>query len=179
MNKLSRSIAIFITGLVFFIPMQAHADAGAYVGISAGQATLKRQSNTDETALGYKLFGGLHATGPFFIEISHINLGEYFSDTANAREISGNALHLVGKLPFTSRLSALAKVGVFSWDVEYNNSNTSTTGTDSSYGFALSYILLTGHAVRVEWEHFSDVGKINSTTGNDMTLASIGISIRF
>lgn len=179
MNKLSRSISIFILGISFFVPMQAHAAAGAYVGVSAGQATLKRQSNPDETAVGYKIFGGLHATGPFSVEISHVNLGEYFKDTANAREISGNALHLVGKLPFSSRLSALAKVGVFSWDVEYNNSNTSTTGTDTSYGFALTYILLTGQTVRVEWEHYADVGKVNSTSGNDMTLASIGISFSF
>ena len=179
MNKLSHHIAIVITVLVFIIPLKTYAEAGAYVGIGVGQGTLERQSNSDETALAYKLFGGLHATGPFSVEVSHINLGEYFSDTANAREISGNALHLVGKLPFTSRLTALAKVGVFSWDVEYNNSNTSTTGTDSSYGFALSYILLTGHIVRVEWEHFSDVGKVNSSTGNDMTHASLSISMRF
>ena len=179
MYKISHRVSIFILGLALFVPMQAHAEAGAYVGISAGQATLKRQSNPDENAFGYKIFGGLHATGPFAVEVSHVNLGEYFSDTVNAREITGNALHLTGKLPFTSRLAALAKVGLFSWDVEYNDSNTSTTGTDTTYGFALTYVLLTGQTVRVEWENYSDVGKVNTTSGNDMTLATIGISLSF
>lgn len=176
MNKLSRHVSIFILGIAFFAPLQASADAGAYVGISAGQATLKRQSNPNETAVGYKLFGGLQASGPFAVEISHVNLGEYFNDVV---EISGNALHLVGKLPFSSRFAALAKLGLFSWDVEYNNSNSSITGTDTTYGFGLTYILLTGHTIRFEWESYSDVGKVNNTSGNDMTLASIGISVRF
>jgi len=179
MNKLSHHISIFIFGIVFFLPMQASAAAGAYAGLSAGQATLKRQSNPDETAVGYKLFAGLHATGPFAVEVSHVNLGKYFEDTPSAVEISGNAIHLVGKLPFSSRFAGLAKLGVFSWDVEYNNSNSSTTGTDTSYGFGLTYILLTGHTLRFEWENYTDVGKVNATSGNDMTLASIGISISF
>lgn len=179
MNKLYRHLTVLFLCLPLLLPVQTMADAGAHAGISVGQATLRRQSNPDETAFGYKLFAGLHATGPFSVEISHVNLGEYFEDTSNAREISGNALHLVGKLPFTPRLAALAKVGLFSWDVEYNNSNTSTTGTDATYGFALTYILLTGQTLRFEWEHYADVGKVNTTTGNDMTLATIGISISF
>ncbi len=178
MNKLSHHISIFILGMVFFIPMQVHANAGAYAGVSAGQATLKRQGNPDETAVGYKLFGGLHATGPFAVEVSHVNLGTYFDGTTSEREISGNALHLVGKLPFTSRLAGLAKVGVFSWDVKHS-SNASTTGTDTSYGFAATYILLTGQTVRAEWENYTDVGKVDATSGNDMTLLSVGISISF
>lgn len=179
MNHLRNRISLFVICLILFLPMQVHAEANAYVGLSLGQATLKRQSNTDETAFGYKIFAGLHATGPFYAEVSHINLGEYFKDTSNQREVSGNALHLVGKLPFSARLAALAKFGLFSWDVEYNNSNTSTTGTDTSYGFAVTYILLTGQTLRLEWEHYSDVGKVNTTSGNDMTLLSLGLSISF
>ena len=162
-----------------FVPTQVHAVADAYAGISAGQATLKQQGSADETAFGYKIFAGLHATGPFYAEVSHVNLGEYYEGTASAREISGNALHLAGKLPFSSRLAALAKVGLFSWDVEYNNSNSSTTGTDTTYGFALSYILLSGYKVRAEWEHYSDVGQVNTTNGHDMTLLTVGISFSF
>lgn len=179
MHTLRRYILISLFSISAFTPIQAFAEAGAYVGVSVGQATLKRQSNPDETAVGYKIFGGLHATGPFSVEVSHVNLGKYFKDTTSAREISGNALQLVGKLPFSSRLAALAKVGLFSWDVEYNNSNTSTTGTDTTYGFAVTYILLTGQTIRAEWEYFSDVGKYNNYTGNDMTLLSVGVSISF
>ena len=179
MNKLSRSLSILALCIPFLIPSLANAELNALAGVSAGQATLKRQSNPDETAVGYKIFGGLHATGPFFVEVSHINLGEYFKDTPSAREISGNAIHLVGKLPFTSRISALAKVGLFSWDVEYNNSNTSTTGSDITYGFAMTYILPMGYTLRVEWENYADVGKYNTTTGNDMTLTTLGVSVSF
>lgn len=179
MNKFSRHLSIFFLCLPLFLPIQAMAEAGAYAGVSAGQATLKRQGNPDETALGYKLFGGLHATGPFSVEVSHVNLGKYFKDTASALEVSGNSLQLVGKLPFSSRLAGLAKVGLFSWDVQYNGSNTSTTGTDTAYGFAMTYILLTGQTLRFEWENYSDVGKVNNNSGNDMSLLSVGVSISF
>jgi hypothetical protein len=150
--------------------------ASAYVGVSAGQATLIRQSAPDETATGYKIFGGLHVTGPFLVEVSHVNLGKYYN---NVVEVSGNALHLVGKLPFTPAIYALAKVGLFSWDVQNTSSNSSTTGSDTSYGFALAYMMPIGYTVRVEWEQYSDVGKVNSVSGNDMTLLSVGISLQF
>ena len=179
MHKFSRHLSLFVLCLPLFLPVQAQADARAYVGIGAGQATLKNQGSPDETAIGYKIFGGLYATGPFAVEVSHINLGKYYKDTANAFEVSGNALHLVGKLPFSPRLAALAKVGLFSWDVQYNGSTASTTGTDTTYGFALTYILMTGQTFRVEWENYSDVGKVNTYSGHDMTLISAGISISF
>ncbi len=179
MHKYSRHLSVFILCLPLMLPLQARAAAGAYVGISAGQATLKNQGSPDETAIGYKFFGGLQATGPFAVEVSHVNLGKYYKDTANALEVSGNALHLVGKLPFSARLAALAKVGLFSWDVQYNGSTASTTGTDTTYGFAMTYILLTGQTLRVEWESYSDVGKVNNYSGRDMNLISIGLSISF
>ena len=178
MNKLIKQISIIVLCTSFVLPATSHAlgGASAYVGVSAGQATLIEQSAPDETATGYKIFGGLHVTGPFLVEVSHVNLGKYYN---NAVEISGNALHLVGKLPFTPSIYALAKVGLFSWDVQYSSSNASTTGSDTSYGFALAYMMPIGYTVRVEWESYADVGKVNSVSGNDMTLLSVGISLHF
>lgn len=177
MNKYNRLVSLLGVCLSLCLPIKAMArGSDAYVGVSIGQATLQRQGNPDETDVGYKLFAGLNATGPFYAEVSHVNLGKFINDNT---KVSGNALHLAGKLPFSSRLAALAKVGLFSWDVEYAGSNSSTTGTDASYGFAVTYILLTGQTLRFEWEHYSDVGQVNSVSGYDMSLASVGISFHF
>ncbi|MDH5445280.1 MAG: outer membrane beta-barrel protein [Gammaproteobacteria bacterium] len=181
MSNLIKRFSVLLFCLSGILPASAFALGGtdAYVGVSVGQATLVRQSDPDETATGYKLFGGLHATGPFYVEVSHVNLGTYFKDTPSEFEVSGNALHLSGKLPFTPSIYALAKVGIFSWDVEYNSSNVSRTGTDTSYGFSVGWAMPTGYTVRLDWEHYADIGKYNAFTGNDMTLLSLGISMHF
>jgi len=147
---------------------------GEYVGANIGQATRKNQGNTNQTDIGYKLYGGVHTTGPFYAELSYVNLGTYFDD-----EYTGFGGYLLGNLPVNTRLSFLAKAGLFSWDIQDNTSNVSITGTDLAYGFGGTYILLSGYTIRVEWEHFTDVGKINSNQGHDMTLVSIGLIVKF
>jgi len=177
MNKLIRRIATLLLCTSFLLPTTTYALGGsdAYVGFGAGQATLVRQSNPNETAVGYKLFGGLHATGPFYVEVSHVELGDYFTDTVS---ISGNALHVAGKLPFSASVYALAKVGLFSWDVQ-TVGGSSTTGSDTSYGFAVAWSMPVGYTARIEWENYSDVGQTTPTNGNDMTLLSVGIEMHF
>lgn len=174
---------LFILPCLFLatLPTTSFALSGtdAYAGVAAGQATLVRQSDPDETAVGYKILGGLHATGPFYVEFAHVNLGTYFKDTNSEFEVSGNGLYLAGKLPFTPTVYALARVGIFSWDVEYQDSNVSRTGTNSSYGFSLGWKMPIGYTIRIDWEHYSDIGKYNTFTGNDMTMLSLGISLHF
>ena len=181
MSKHTSIVSVLILSLAMILPSTSHALGGndAYVGVSAGQATYVQQSDPDETATGYKIFGGLHATGPFYAEITHVNLGTYFKDTTSEFTVSGNAFYLAGKLPFSPSIYALAKVGLFSWDVEYQDSNISRTGTDTTYGFALGWAMPSGYTVRLEWEHYADVGKYNTYTGNDMTFLSLGVQMHF
>lgn len=181
MSKFSKRISLFMLCISIALPSTTYALGGsdAYVGVAAGQATLIQQGAPNETEIGYKALGGLHATGPFYVEVSHVNLGTYYKDTASEFEVSGNALYLAGKLPFTPSIYALARVGLFSWDVEYANSNVSRTGTDTAYGFSIGWVMPIGYTVRLDWDHYSEIGKYNTFSGNDMTLLSLGISLHF
>ena len=178
MNKIIKRISLLMLCTSLMLPAISHARGGTdiYAGVGIGQSTLVYQGGTpDETSVGYKVFGGLHATGPFYAEVSHVNLGEFNN---NPVEISGNALHVAGKLPFSSTVYALAKVGLFSWDVKGSGGG-SNTGSDTSYGFAVAWNMPVGYTARVEWEHYTDVGQTTPGTGNDMTLLSVGIQMHF
>lgn len=172
LNRIT-SLSILILLVCTLVTPNAFAEGG-YFGASIGKATRKNQGGPNQTDTAYKVFGGIRASGPFHAELSYVNLGTYYDD-----EYTGYGGYLLGNLPVNNRLVFLAKAGLFNWDIQDNTSNVSITGTDLSYGFGGTYILLNGYIVRFEWEHFADIGKINNNQGHDMTLVSLGLVFRF
>ena len=176
MNKIIKRISIILLCSSILLPASAFARGGSdmYVGVGVGQSTQVNQGSPNENSLGYKLFAGLHATGPFYAEVSIVNLGEFNN---NSYEVSGNGIHVIGKLPFSATVAALAKVGLFSWDVQSSGGG-STTGSDTAYGFAIAWNMM-GYIARVEWETYSDIGQTNPSNGSDFSLLSVGLEMHF
>ena len=78
-----------------------------------------------------------------------------------------------GHLAARRELSAIAKVGFFSWEVEAFGST--DDGTDAAYGVGGQFRFgrKKNWGVRLEWERFEDI------SGGDVDLVSAGVSYHF
>jgi OOP family OmpA-OmpF porin len=149
----------------------------------------------DEKDLGYKLFGGYQFSRHFGVEAGYFSLGEFKfrSDTLptgtlrGQSQIKGLNLDLVGTLPLTDSLSAIARVGAqhawtqdeFSGTGAVIVTNRSPTAHSTSYkaGLGLQYEIASWLLVRGEAERY----RVNDAVGNrgDVNLMSVSLVFPF
>ncbi len=171
-------------------------DAGITRGL-AGQGLATSSIDDRDRSTGYKLFGGYQLTPNFGLEAGYFDLRHfgYTARTVPAGTLSGDIrikglnLDLVGTLPLTDRLSALARVGVttvrstdgFSATgaatVPYANANPSERSTNFKAGLGLAYAFNESLSVRAEAERY----RLNDAVGNrgHVDLLSVGLVYRF
>lgn len=208
--------AMGMMGLAAFAAMASPSvmadDAGWYIGSSIGQSRAKIDNagitnsllgsgftttsiNDDDRDLGYKIFGGYQFGKYFAVEGGYFDLGKfgYTATTVPAGTLTGSIklkginLDLVGTLPLTEKLSALARVGAnyaeandtFSGTGAVNvlNPNPSKRDTNYKYGVGLQYAFNEAFAMRAEAERY----RIDDAVGNkgDIDLLSVGLIYRF
>ena len=151
--------------------------------------------NRDEHATAFKLFGGYQINRNFAVEGGYFNLGKFgFSSTTvpagtlNGQiKLQGLNLDLVGTLPLTDSLSAIARVGgqyasardTFSGTgaVSVTNPNPSKKSANYKLGVGLQYEISRSLFVRAEGERY----RINDAVGNhgDVNVFSVGLVIPF
>jgi len=146
---------------------------------------------------GYKLFGGYQFSPNIGVEGGYFDLGKtgYTATTVPAGTLSGDMrlkglnLDLVGTLPLTGKLSALARVGVTSIrasdsfgatgavTMPYASANPSQRSTNLKAGLGLMYDITDSLAVRAEAERY----RLKDAVGNrgHADLFSVGLIYRF
>jgi OOP family OmpA-OmpF porin len=93
-------------------------------------------------------------------------------------KVTGINLAALGRTPLTERFSLFAKLGLFIWEAEANDTasgvgfSTSTDGRHASFGVGASYDITRSVAVRAEFENF----RIDQ---DNATLISIGVAVNF
>ena len=203
-----------LAGLGSLLAASAFAQEGGYTygGLSFGQSRAKidepritasllasglttTSMSRDESDTGFKLFGGYQFNRNFALEAGYFNLGKFgFTSTTvpagtlNGRlKLQGVNLDLVGTLPLTERLSAIARVGAqyartrdtFSGSGAVNvlNPNPSARGFNYKAGAGLQYEFSPSLLVRAEAERY----RINDAVGNrgDINLYSVSMVFPF
>jgi hypothetical protein len=167
----------------------AGSESGFYLGGSAGQATIKFDSQTptgesfsfSEDDSAYKIFGGYNfGIIPLIdlaVEGSYVDFGgpstTLSSGTTIKYELTGwDAFGLAALTlgPF----SVFGKAGVIAWDSDFSvgTLSGSDSGSDAAYGLGAK-LQFGSLAARAEIEYF-DVGDLN-----DVYMGSIGLSYTF
>lgn len=192
----------------------AFADDGGYYygGLSIGQSRAKIDEaritasllgagltttgmTRDERNTAFKLFGGYQFNPYIGVEAGYFNLGKFgFTSTTTPAgtlhgqiKLQGLNLDLVGTLPITERLSALARVGA-----QYASARDTFSGTGAvvvldpnprkreanlKVGAGLQYAFSPSFLMRGEVEHY----RINDAVGNHggVNVVSIGLVFPF
>ena len=202
-----------LAGLGSLIAAPAFAQESGYYygGLSVGQSRAKideeRISGSllaegltstmvrDEKSGAFKLFGGYQLNRNFAVEAGYFNLGKFgfTSTTVPAGTLTGQIklqgfnLDLVGSVPLTERLSALARVGVQNAQardtftgtgaVVVTNPNPSQRATNYKLGAGLQYAFGPSMLVRAEAERY----RVNDAVGNrgDINLYSVSLVFPF
>ena len=203
-----------IAGLGSLLATSTFAQEGGYSygGLSIGQTRAKIDEaritasllgsglstsamSLDESGQGLKVFGGYQFNRNFALEAGYFNLGKFgfTSTTVPAGTLSGNIkvqglnLDLVGTLPLTERLSAIARVGG-----QYANSRDTFTGSgavtvlnpnpkarsfNAKFGAGLQFEFSPSFLIRAEAERY----RINDAVGNrgDVNMYSLSLVFPF
>jgi len=201
-----------LTLALFASPMAMAEGTGWYAGANAGRTgaeiddaritsgLLARGFSTTsledrDRSTGFKLYGGYQFSPHFALEGGYFDLGKfgYTAHTAPTGSLTGDMrvkglnLDLVGSLPLTGKLSALARVGVnyarvndrFSSTGAVNVSHPTASKSEANvkYGVGLNYAFSDALAMRLEVERY----RINDAIGNkgDIDMVSVGLVYRF
>lgn len=203
-----------LAGLSSLLAASAFAQEGgyAYGGLSLGASRAKidearisasllasglttTSMSRDESDKGFKIFGGYQFNRHVAVEAGYFNLGKFgfTSTTVPAGTLNGSIklqglnLDLVGTLPLTERLSAIARVGAqyasardnFSGTGAVNvlNPNPSERAWNYKAGAGLQYEFGPSLLVRAEAERY----RVNDAVGNrgDINLYSVSLVFPF
>ncbi len=174
--------AVAACAALMALPSQAQVvNSGLYLGGSAGQTKYKGDNvggfSTDRSDKGGKIYGGYEFTPNIALELGYADLGT-FSSAVGSVSGEGPYLDVVGKMPFTPKLSGLARVGVFNGKADFTSPLISDTERNAKpkVGLGLQYDFTPNIAVRGEWEryHFEAFGNKANTD-----MASVGVNFRF
>ena len=214
MTSLHTLRLLSIAGLGSLLATSTLAQEGGYSygGLSIGQSRAKIDEaritasllgaglstsamSRDESGQGFKVFGGYQFNRNFALEAGYFNLGKFgfTSTTVPAGTLSGGIklqglnLDLVGTLPLTERLSAIARVGgqyastrdTFTGGgaVTVLNPNPSARSFNAKVGAGLQYEFSRSFLMRAEAERY----RINDAVGNrgDVNMYSLSLVFPF
>ena len=148
-----------------------------------------RRDDSYKLYAGYQLFpylaveGGFFDLGTFNFQADTLPISLYTGETA----IKGVNLDVVGTLPLSEQLSALAKLGVTYNDsdtrfssnglVGVNNFSSSTHHSSYQYGIGLAYQFTQALALRLEAERY----RIDDLVGHkgDIDVMTLGVTYRY
>jgi OOP family OmpA-OmpF porin len=184
----SRSIAA--TGILLLTAYcgSAAADNDFYVfgtiGNTDSTVFLGGQNRIGDDSTRWALGAGYGFSGNFSVQASYVDFGSHYAETdcppgfsclvipvPTEADMTGIALSLTGKLPLARNLDAYGKIGLLSWDVEFDDISAAfdTSGEDLLYGAGLRW------SVANHWDLFAEYERVDL----DLDTASIGVSYRF
>jgi opacity protein-like surface antigen len=138
------------------------AEAGTYVGISFGNATIAvDEFNFEESDTGYKVYVGYTFNPYAAIELSYGTSGTPTLETpTGSAEVSATPVvaSAIVSIPFQRMFAGFAKIGFSFYDSDTTTRQgiQTTSATDSSinlaYGIGASWAFLERYEVRIEYE---------------------------
>jgi outer membrane immunogenic protein len=154
--KKFRILFVCLTGIFLSMPavVFAGADSGFYLGLGAGDSTVK-DGDFDESDTGYKVFGGYNIgfipLVDFAVEASYVHFGNQSAGVESAEVTGLNAFGLAG-LSF-GPFGIFAKAGLIDWAVDTNDGTytNSESGTDPAFGVG-ARLAFGSFSVRAEYE---------------------------
>jgi OOP family OmpA-OmpF porin len=203
--------ALLATGLLTSATVLAGEGPGFYGGGSVGLSHYEDQEDeirgafaptaisveTDDSDLGWKLFGGYRFTPYFGAEVSFVDLGEQSVDigvgTASVtatNSVSGVSLTGTAGYPVIPQGYVFGRLGGYVWDSSVDTEGNALlnaiatangaidegdNGVDLTFGLGATYELVEHVKVRADWERFNGLGE-NET---DIDLFSGGIQYDF
>ena len=164
-----------------------------YVGGSLGQASMDVPDtggsglNVDDSATGYKVFGGYNVAKYFSVEGAYVDGASVsMEDTTTPMtmsfETSGFAFRAMGVLPVREKFHVFADLGMYLWDGDatVNDGTTSasgsTDGTDPVYGIGMGWQVLPKGNLRAEYERYTASAE---GTDIDTDMFSVGFAYIF
>ena len=180
---------------VVWMPLNALADSGFYVGGSIGGASIEADIENDPTLptlpdeideddTGFKVFGGFMWDNPLIdlgVEVGYVDFGQpevnvptVVGDVGVEFETSGINLWGIAGTE-VGPLDVFAKLGYVSWDIEATIENVqgsiSDDGSDIGYGVGAAFNL-GSLQIRGEWELYD-------IEDADVSMLSLGVAFRF
>lgn len=140
--------------------------------------------------LGYRFNPYLSLEGGY-IDLGTANYDATFSGgSARAEWKSGGVdLAALGTLPLANHFALLGKIGAISTKTTTNwrssgitgipNGDESKSETKPFIGVGVSYALIPRSDLRLEYEHFADIGDASITGNADVNTVSLGMSYHF
>ncbi|MDH3621786.1 MAG: porin family protein, partial [Gammaproteobacteria bacterium] len=138
----------------------------------------------DDDNSSFKLGAGYAFTPNIALEVAYQEFGSHDGETdcppgfaclvipvAARADVTGISLAVVGSLPLSDKFSAYGKIGLISWDVEFEGFSSAfdTSGEDLLYGAGLKLSL------NDSWKLFAEYEQ----TDLDLGTAEIGVSFHF
>ncbi len=177
----------------------ALADAGGYVGVGLGQATIEVDGGDvdggegflvtvpdfDENDTGYKIYGGWMFNDNIGVEFAYIDFGSmddnFGFNGAESLEVEadGFTLELLGNIPL-GPVDLFAKIGMLSYDadvtlnpVPLGSVSAGVDGEDLAWGVGAAVNIGESFSIRAEYEGFEldDV--------DEVSLISVSAQINF
>lgn len=146
----------------------------------------------DNTAVGFKAFGGVNLGRYLAIEAGYVDLGKLTSDLLivgvplhDETRAGGATLEAIGILPITDRFSLLATAGGIYWTLEQDVTvagtpvNASTSGLDMVLGLGLQYQFTPHFGLRAAYQYFPNLGKASETGDTDINFYALDAILRF
>ncbi len=208
-SSASRLLGLASLGVMIATPALSQDTPHYYGGVSAGQSKTETDasgltsgllpgvsaasSSVDQKDTAYKLFGGYQFNRNFAIEGGYFNLGHnsFNAVTSPAGTLAGDTkvqglnLDLVGTLPLTERLSALARVGAqHAWSKSSHSGSGAAAGVASSgkrddggykVGLGLQYEFNPSMWVRGELERY----RLKDAVGQHANVDLVSVSLVF
>jgi OmpA-OmpF porin, OOP family len=127
----------------------------------------------DDKDTSWKIFGGYQFNSYFGYELGLVNMEERSASLPGVGPVTARLrvfeATLVGTVPVGQRLALYAKAGIFHWDADYQvppgfAGSADANDSDFTYGVGVRYNFTPSFALRLEWQHYNDVGD-PATTG--------------
>jgi len=177
--KKVKILFVCLTGFFLGIPTAAiaGAESGFYIGLGAGDSTVK-SGDYSESDTAYKVLGGYNIgfipLVDFAVEASYVHFGNPANTTTSVEVTGLNAFGLAG-LSF-GPFGIFAKAGVIDWgmDTTEGTVTNSESGTDPAYGVG-ARLAFGSFSVRAEYELYD----LNSDVDVDVEMVSVSAIYTF
>ncbi len=176
-------------------PSKSNIDDGKTATRQLGGSAAVTSVDEQDRRTGYKLYGGYQFNPGFSLEGGYFHLGKFGfnANTSPAGTVRGDTrvqglnLDLVGHLPLTDRLSALARLGLTHTNTSGDFSGTGAAvvadGSPSrrsgghKFGLGMQYALAQDLALRLDAERYH----VNGAQGYSgyIDMVSVGLVLRF
>ncbi|MFA7592537.1 MAG: outer membrane beta-barrel protein [Thiohalobacteraceae bacterium] len=170
MKKVSWGVAVAALLLSSAAPA-----ADRFIGVGIGSTDIDDSTTIagtrvamDDTALGWKVYGGMMLTRNFGFEAGWVDLGDMNHGGVDL-ETEGFMVAGIAALPVGKSLNLYAKAGVFFWDQDINT--VSYDGEDLMYGIGARVRFMDQFHARIEYEVFD--------TRIESSLISVGVGLQF